>query len=67
VAESIYVRNKAWRRVMASDGKQSQRSAARKVARHGDFAYWNGLQVCVAKRIGRCSSFILAVSVSRVN
>ena len=43
VAESIYARNKAWRRVIASDGKESQRSAARKVARHGDFAYWNGL------------------------
>jgi hypothetical protein len=45
VAESIYVRNKARRRVIASYGKESQRSAARKVPRHGDFAYWNGLLV----------------------
>jgi hypothetical protein len=28
---------------MADDGAVSQCSAARKVARHGDFAYWNGL------------------------
>jgi hypothetical protein len=43
VAESIYVQNKAWRRVMASYGKESQRSTARKVPRHGDFVCWNGL------------------------
>jgi hypothetical protein len=42
-AEAVYMRNKAWRRVMANDGAESQCSAARKVARHGDFAYWNGL------------------------
>ena len=57
MAESIYVRNKAWRRVMASDGKESQRSAARKVARHGDFDYCKGLLILNDLAIGQRGSW----------
>jgi diaminobutyrate-2-oxoglutarate transaminase len=45
VAEVIFVRNKARRRVIASYGEEPQRRAGRKAPRHDDLAYWDRLSV----------------------
>ena len=48
MAEGVFVRNKARRRVIASYGEEPQRRAGRKAPRHDDLAYWDRFLVVEA-------------------